>query len=119
MTVQRCEERAVQELLRAVRILASDADVQIEYVQRLGVGPDEMALEFDDAFRQVAGVTGMGFLPEGVMEAARPIDDQLQRMTSLPEDVWSKCSVRSSSEWQKLRLLARAAGEGIQRLMIT
>ncbi|WKU46568.1 hypothetical protein Q3V23_22320 [Streptomyces sp. VNUA116] len=116
MINERHAESTKLQLIQAVRLLASNPDVQAEYVQRLGVGPDEIALEFDDAFRRAVGAAGMGLLPDEMVKITQPLGEQLQRMTESQEDIWSEVGMMSSTEWGVLRTLATRAMEGISKL---
>ncbi|MEV4438377.1 hypothetical protein AB0K09_05045 [Streptomyces sp. NPDC049577] len=80
------------------------------------MGPDEIALEFDDVFSLVTGLVGMGQFGEQVLDALRPVDEQLQRMTDSRKEVWLESAVRSASEWRELRILAKSAEDEIRRL---
>ncbi|MGK5547107.1 hypothetical protein ACSNOH_20595 [Streptomyces sp. URMC 127] len=109
MTAEQRTDAFVRQLVRALRNLSSDAESQIAFTHRLGVGVDEIALEFDDVFRQAHGMCATGLLPEQIEDALRPIDSQLQQMTNSRQPVWNEDSVRSSPEWRAVRSLAREA----------
>ncbi len=107
----------MSELLRVTRLLASSVDEQVRYVRALGVGPDEIALEFDDACRGVRGLSEMGVLPGRLVEGIRPLDRKLQTMTASAKGLWSESGMLHSSEWEELRSLAGAVCAVLQRAM--
>jgi hypothetical protein len=75
----------------------------------LAVAPDELALEFDDAFRVASGMVSEGILPETLREFLAPIDELLTEMTHSTLDEWSVDSLSHSSAWNCLRRLATDA----------
>ncbi|MFI2075069.1 hypothetical protein [Streptomyces triculaminicus] len=109
MTAADPTEVATRQIKRALRLLASDSSEQINYLQELGVSPDEIALEFDDAFRRAKGASEMGLLPKEVMAAAQPVGEHLKQMTDSSVEIWTKDGLGSSPEWQLLRSLAKEA----------
>ncbi|WP_033323648.1 hypothetical protein [Streptomyces yerevanensis] len=100
---------AVRQLEQALERLSWDAERQIDYTRRLGVGVDELALEFDDSYRPVSRLIEEGLLPEALSEAIKFIDQSLEGMTRTPEDKWTEDAVRASQEWLDMRKTARQA----------
>jgi hypothetical protein len=93
----------------SVQRLASPAEVQVAYIRdELGVGDmaDELALEFDDAFRPVAPL--LGEIPEtrGLLSALRRVDSALE---GLDDSDWTADALRTSPRWAEVRRLASAA----------
>ncbi|MFI9305285.1 hypothetical protein [Streptomyces triculaminicus] len=102
-------EITIRLLKRALHLLASEPNEQISYLKQLGVNPDEIALEFDDAFRRAIGTSGMGLLSKEVVAAAQPVDERLRQMTNSSTEVWTKSNLETSPEWRLLRSLAKEA----------
>ncbi|MFI9204709.1 hypothetical protein [Streptomyces sp. NPDC053048] len=118
MTEEHRAEIAVRLLKKALELLASDAEAQTRYVHHLRIDPDEMALEFDDAFRRVVGLSDMGLLPDSVLTTVLPIDEHLQRMTGSRPEVWTVAGLQNSPDWQELRSLAKEAMEDISAMEV-
>lgn len=102
-------ESVSRQLQRALTHLAWKAEKQIDYISRLAVGPDELALEFDDAFRVASGMVSEGILPETFRDLLVPMDELLTEMTHGTQDEWSVDSLTHSSAWNCLRRLATDA----------
>ncbi|MFI5678788.1 hypothetical protein [Streptomyces cellulosae] len=97
----------IRQLEKALERLAWDAEKQIDFISRLRVGVDELALEFDDAFRPVSGLTRDGTMPKSVTKALDSVDKILTEMTRSPEAEWTPTAVRNSQSWKILRNTAR------------
>jgi hypothetical protein len=100
-------ELAIRQLQQALDRLALPPEKQIAHIARLGVEPDELALEFDDMFRITSGMIKERRLPESLKASLDPIDALLQEMTRSPEGKWSRDAVLNSEEWRELRELAQ------------
>ncbi|MEV5613635.1 hypothetical protein [Streptomyces sp. NPDC052225] len=100
---------AVRRLDQSLQRLAWQADRQVEHVARWRVGPDELALEFDDAFRVALGLVAQGLLPESVGTLLRPVDQILAEMTEGSAEAWTTDAVAHSPAWERLRSTAREA----------
>ncbi|MEU6549750.1 hypothetical protein ABZ915_05570 [Streptomyces sp. NPDC046915] len=96
-------------LEQALQTLAGSADQQLGYMRRAEVGADEMALEFDDAFRVASGVVSEGRLARFVVQVVRPVDEVLAVMTDSSREEWSERAVVESVSWGRLREAARTA----------
>ncbi|MFE1314317.1 hypothetical protein [Streptomyces sp. NPDC058755] len=99
-------EVAIRLLEKALQRLAWSADQQIAHIARHGVGPDELALEFDDIYRVVSGMAAEQLIPENLMEPLEVIDGLFQEMTREPKGKWTENAVSSSKEWAELRTAA-------------
>ncbi|GAA4238168.1 hypothetical protein GCM10022254_52990 [Actinomadura meridiana] len=92
-------------LLLVLERLTWDAGAQLDYIDELGVGPDELALEFDDALHTVRARAADGSVPVTMSD----VDAHLDEMTRQGPDAWTELSMRTSPEWSALRVLARTA----------
>ncbi|MEU1050612.1 hypothetical protein ABZ400_36530 [Streptomyces sp. NPDC005897] len=99
-------ERVSHQLRRSLVHLSWEAEKQVEYINRLAVGPDELALEFDDAFRVASGMVSEGSLPAPLGNLLAPMDELLSEMTRSTQDEWSIDALGLSVAWQRLRMLA-------------
>jgi hypothetical protein len=96
----------IRQLERTLERLSWNAEQQIEYMSRFGVGSDEMALDFDDAFRTTSGMIRQGLMPDSLREALHPVDEILTEMTDSHEDEWDEEAVSESRTWSILRKAA-------------
>ncbi|MFF4533962.1 hypothetical protein ACFY1P_32420 [Streptomyces sp. NPDC001407] len=103
-------------LARALELLAADAEEQVAYVSELGVGVDELALEFDDLFRHAHGLVASELIPGAVIEALRTVDVELRNMTDSSDSLWEEDAVRAAPEWRSLRSAARNAGIDVRSM---
>lgn len=107
-------EKLMRQLNQALERLAWTPDRQLEFVSRHGVGPDEFALLFDDAFRPVMGIVREGGLPQSIAEALVPVDQMLAEMTDVGPDEWTQEALLASRRWAMLRTAARKSIEGLE-----
>ena len=92
-------------------ILASPFETQVAYLfnidpDQCGVGPDELALEFDDMYRAVDGLE-----PDhaALFEQLRKLADLFAMMSATDNaHVWTSDALRHSEDWQKVRTLAKS-----------
>ncbi|MFI0981999.1 hypothetical protein ACH4SP_33950 [Streptomyces sp. NPDC021093] len=105
---------AIGQLEQALNRLAWGADQQLEHLGRWGVGPDELALEFDDAFRVVPGLVSQGLLPDSVTALLQPVDDALAAMTDASGNEWTNDAMAQSPTWSLLRRTAQEALDGLR-----
>ncbi|MGA5322196.1 hypothetical protein ACPCIU_17380 [Streptomyces seoulensis] len=106
----------MRQLKQALERLAWTSDEQLEFVSRHRVGPDELALLFDDAFRPVMGVVSDGGLPQSIAEALVPVDQILAEMTEAGLDEWTQEALSTSRRWAMLRSAARESIEGLDKV---
>lgn len=96
-------------IIEVLARLAAPADLQIEYLTRLGVAPliDELALEFDDIFKPLAhridGRPGW----KNALASLRELDSSLDS-DQLP---WTIDDLRESRDWEEIRRLATSSEE--------
>ncbi|NUS82862.1 MAG: hypothetical protein HOY75_08930 [Streptomyces sp.] len=98
-----------QRLVATLDTLASNPDKQLDYVHRLGVSIDELALEFDDAYRLASGKAQEGLVSDTTLNAINPINEHLRIMTEMGPALWTEAALRSAQEWRDLRDLAQSA----------
>ncbi|MEU6350005.1 hypothetical protein ABZ896_11825 [Streptomyces sp. NPDC047072] len=110
---------AVRQLEKSLECLSWDASRQIDHVRGLGVGPDELALDFDDSFRVVSGMIAEGVIPDSLGGPLGSVDAILEDMTRTPEEKWSESAVRNSQVWCDLRVAARKALDVLRGLEVS
>ncbi|MGA5649100.1 hypothetical protein [Streptomyces seoulensis] len=90
-------------LVEALVLVASSAEEQAEWVRRCRVGPDEIALMFDDAWR-----APQGELEGEVVAGLRIIDATFDEMTAdRAVDHWSVVALAEDAGWERARVTAR------------
>ena len=99
----------VERLLSSVQRLAAPAEEQLRYVRELGVGNDEIALEFDDVAGTRRTLVIDGMLSEEQAEAIAAIDVQLRRISSAGAVRWTDEAMRTGEDWAALRSAAQSA----------
>ncbi|MFE1307735.1 hypothetical protein [Streptomyces sp. NPDC058755] len=109
---------ALHQLEKALDRLTLDPERQIAHISRFGVGPDELALEFDDAFRTVSGMINEGRLPESLREPLDIMDSLLQEMTRTPEGKWTRDAILNSRDWNTLREFARNSLSALRKVRL-
>ncbi|GAB3951996.1 hypothetical protein [Streptomyces sparsus] len=106
-----------EELLSIIEILGANSERQINYCRLLGVGIDELALEFDDIYRTAAALERVGSIPEGVVAQLSAIDGFFEGMTVSETNVWTEDAVKHSPIWEEVRSAARLAEVAVRRLL--
>ncbi|MFJ6426101.1 MULTISPECIES: hypothetical protein [Streptomyces] len=103
-------------LNEALTVVAAPARVQAAWLEKHGVVTDEIALDFDHAFRMAEGLVEEGFLSRNVLPELRLIDsifDEMSRDEST--DRWTTAALISDAGWIRARVLAQQvlAREGV------
>lgn len=101
--------RLRNQLQDALAALAMPSTAQLERVKALGVGIDELALEFDDVARARGKLVLDGELSDGQALAVARVEAQLHSITAAGGRRWTDEAVRAGEDWSKLRRLAQAA----------
>jgi len=106
-------------LIDTLRVLASDAEDQVEHVKKLfrvagEIDPlfnvDELALEFSDFALLLPQVVRADMVSAEAAGAIEAVDGQLDAMSGEEHaELWTVEAVRTSAEWTKVRELARTA----------
>jgi hypothetical protein len=88
--------------------LAADARAQSAWLVEHGVMTDEIALDFDHAFRMAEALVAEGRLVGGVMADLREIDAILTGMSGGDNaDRWTREALSTDEGWARARRLAR------------
>ncbi|MFC4072879.1 hypothetical protein [Actinoplanes subglobosus] len=106
--------RAALGFVRAVAVLASDAEVQVAWLSRVfadgGAVVDELALEFDQGFRLLPSFVDRGWIDPTAVPALVELDEQLDTMSDDHDrTLWNAEALATRPEWDRARYLARAA----------
>ncbi len=89
-------------------MLAADAPVQVAWLVRHAVAADEIALDFDHAFRMAEALVDEGQLAPGVMADLREIERILNGMSGGENaDRWTREALSTDEGWALARQLAR------------
>lgn len=97
-----------EQLRSAVKLLASSADDQLEYLEGLGSSDlaDELALELDDVRE---AVIAEGVLTSQQEALLRSLDDQLESMSGVEQSaMWRAQALRTDERWAEVRRRAGA-----------
>ncbi|MFE8015853.1 hypothetical protein ACFU3O_24290 [Streptomyces antibioticus] len=95
-------------LMDALTVLAADAQAQVGWLVRHAVMTDEIALDFDHAFRVAEGLAEEGQLARAVLADLREIDVILSGMSGGENaDRWTKEALSMDEGWALVRRLAR------------
>src|SRR5439155_2727910 len=88
-------------LKSSLQILASDPPDQVAYTRRLGVGIDELALEFDDVGPARPTLMDAGLLTSDQSDAVAAVDRQLTSMTRAGAARWTDRAVFEGEDWKR------------------
>ncbi|TVL88450.1 hypothetical protein [Streptomyces sp. SAJ15] len=102
-------------LLNALVALAADADTQLAWLDKYQVEADELALDFDHAFRMADSMQADGLLDEKTMDRLRLIDTIFEAMSG-PDcaDRWSPEALAAEATWGEVKELARSVLAALQ-----
>jgi hypothetical protein len=102
--------RAALGFVRAVAVLASDAEVQVAWLSRVCAVVDELVLEFDQGYRLLATFVERDWIDSGAAPALAELDRQLAGMGGDHQRaLWTAEALATRPEWDRVRILARAA----------
>ncbi|MFF9340489.1 hypothetical protein ACF1CG_12180 [Streptomyces sp. NPDC014773] len=95
-------------LMEALTMLAAEAQIQVTWLVGHAVMTDEIALDFDHAFRMADTLLAEGQLAPGVMADLREIDVILSGMSCGENaDRWTRDALFTDEGWALARRLAR------------
>ncbi|WKX74015.1 hypothetical protein [Streptomyces sp. XD-27] len=95
-------------LIESLSVLAADAPVQVAWLVKHDVVPDEIALDFDHAFRMAETLVEEGQLDRGALPDLREIDVVLRGMSGGENaDRWTRGALSIDEGWSQARRLAR------------
>lgn len=95
-------------LIEAVVVLAATAQDQADWLDTHEVGPDEIALGFDDAFRLAGRLAEDGQLSGDVLPLLEMIDEVFSEITQDSSvDRWTKAALFTDPGWGRARQWAR------------
>ncbi|MBB4792296.1 hypothetical protein [Streptomyces nodosus] len=104
-------------LMEALIVLAAPAPAQTAWLEKHGVVADEIALDFDHAFRMAERLVEEGLLRRGALPDLRMIDSIFDEMTrDESPDRWTTAALISDVGWGHARGLAQQvlAREGVE-----
>ncbi len=93
-------------LLQSLQLLAANYERQVKAFPEYVHVPDEIALTFDDTYTLVASLRSDGLVTPAQEHKLGQIDTLLEKM-SQDENVWTCEELRTSSQWEDVRQLAR------------
>ncbi|MET9724360.1 hypothetical protein [Streptomyces zaomyceticus] len=104
-------------LIEAVVVVAAEPSVQVAWLEKYRVAPDEIALGFDDAFPLAGQLVEEGQLDRAVLPCLQTIDEVFAEMTQdVGVDRWTRTALFTDAGWDRARRLARdvlaSEGEG-------
>ncbi|MGV2917279.1 hypothetical protein [Streptomyces alfalfae] len=103
-------------LVEALTVLAAPAPAQTAWLEKYGVVTDEIALDFDHAFRMAEPLVEEGLLSCGALPDLRRIDAIFDEMTrdEFPGR-WTTAALINDAGWGQARELAQRvpAREGV------
>ncbi|MFD5662633.1 hypothetical protein [Streptomyces hirsutus] len=95
-------------LVESLTVLAADPSVQAVWLEKYDIPTDEIALDFDHAFRMSEQLVEEGKLSHDVLPDLHGIDVVFNEMSGEPNAArWAADALSSDAEWIKVRELAR------------
>ncbi|MFJ8254314.1 hypothetical protein [Streptomyces sp. NPDC094466] len=95
-------------LTDSLSVLAADAPAQTAWLDKHRVAVDEIALDFDHAFRMAGRLIEHQQISENAVVALREIDALLACMSGHEHaDRWTRNALASDARWDQGRQLAR------------
>lgn len=104
-------------LVEVLRLLCSDAQVQIDAFPNDVVTADEIALEFEDAKQGCESVASSECYSQDLTAIVSKIDEILKsRSTESSQPFWTHSALRDDPDWKRIR---RLASEGLNLMGVT
>ncbi|GAA3900565.1 hypothetical protein [Streptomyces lannensis] len=95
-------------LIESLTVLAADAQTQLAWLARHDVVTDEIALDFDHAFRMAEALVEEGQLDRGVLPDLREINTVLSEMSGAEHaGRWTTDALCVDEGWSRARQVAR------------
>ena len=105
----------VDHLRSLVATLAAEPQEQLEYVDNLGVAPDELALELYDLALRLPVLVREKRIGPVEAQAVLMIDTKFRDMSGEDRaDLWTREALAASETWEEIRGLATAALQLLQ-----
>ncbi|MFI7233444.1 hypothetical protein ACIBO5_60590 [Nonomuraea angiospora] len=102
--------KGVWRLLReALGYLSLSPSEQIEWIDSVGVGVDELALQFDDGYLPSWSAREAGWLSNELAGHLDEINQHLSDLTDEGPDPWRSEGLRRHPTWEQIRSLSRDA----------
>ncbi|MFD4611835.1 hypothetical protein ACFWOT_27920 [Streptomyces sp. NPDC058440] len=96
-------------LIEALVVAAASAPDQTMWLEKHGVTTDEIALDFEHAFRMVERLAEEGLLGRDALPDLRMIDSIFDEMTrDETKDRWTTAALGSDPVWCRVRGLAQS-----------
>lgn len=102
----------IQQFEALLLVLASDSEVQKQYLEKIGASPsaDELALELDDMMWLLDESSKENTLSGEFIESVRKIDLAFSKMSDANNElIWRVNALDDFKEWENIRLLAKNA----------
>ncbi|MGW3989943.1 hypothetical protein [Streptomyces sp. NPDC004830] len=97
-------------LTDALSVVAADAPTQTAWLDRHRVHADEIALDFENAFRASGRLAEHHQISEPVVDALREIDAVFAGMSGQEHaERWTRSALHDDAGWSRVRQLARHA----------
>ena len=96
-------------LIKVIKLLASNSNVQRDYLRKIGTFPsaDELALEFDDAYRPFIGQIDSDF-PSSILIGLNQINSLFDLYSDMKDKtIWSEASL-DTNLWLEVRDIANS-----------
>lgn len=104
----------MREIISTLERLAMPGPDQLAYLDQIGVGVDELALEFDDVAPARTKLVSDGRMSVAQSEAIAAVNEQLERMTAAGASRWTRDAVLTGADWQDTRRRARLALDALR-----
>jgi len=89
-------------------VTAADASSQVAWLEKYGVGADEIALDFDHAFGMAEYLVAAGQFSPSAMSDLQEIDAVFEEMSGRDNaDRWTLEALSTDAGWSRVRHLAR------------
>jgi hypothetical protein len=102
-----------------LELLSADAASQIEYLDRSGVGPDELLLQLDDVVHVALAKMAAGSLSQEDCSTLKSVQDSSRSFDSASDFTWTIDALRDAPEWKKLRQVSRIAKEFLEKSWVS
>ncbi|MFE9139708.1 hypothetical protein [Streptomyces sp. NPDC007355] len=98
-------------MIQALAVLGADSADQLAWIDKHNVVTDELALEFDDAFRLMADLHQEEFLDAEALGKLQLLGEMSGRENA---ERWSREALATDAGWRQVRTLARDLLVGLQ-----
>jgi hypothetical protein len=100
----------LNQVIQSLKLVASDANVQIQLLPKWVHIPDEIALTFEESYYLLYQIFDAGLVNSEQVNAINRVNETLSEMSASDDkSIWTLDALKNHPKWEKLRELSKTA----------